>query len=80
MLSTKLLKTSGIIKSMKALKLPESHISAIRKNLEYGGEVQIGGGGPCVARSFSAPESVAVGFESVGTGFANEKQGRNRSR
>jgi DNA-binding XRE family transcriptional regulator len=78
-LSTKLLKTSGFIKSMKALKLPESHISEIRRNLEYGGEVQIGGGGPSVARSFNAPDVVAAGFESMGTGSANEKHGRNRS-
>jgi transcriptional regulator with XRE-family HTH domain len=62
-LSTKPLRASGFIKSLKALKLPESHISAITKTLEYGGEVQIGGGGPSVARSFSAPDLMAAGFD-----------------
>jgi transcriptional regulator with XRE-family HTH domain len=71
-LSTKPLRASGFIKSMKALKLPEPHISAIRKNLEYGGEVEIGGGGPNVARSFSAPDLVAAGFEAVSAGQASD--------
>jgi transcriptional regulator with XRE-family HTH domain len=72
-LSTKPLKASGFIKSMKALKLPEPHISAIRKNLEYGGEVQIGGG-PSIARSFSATDLVAAGFEAASAGQANDQQ------
>ncbi len=63
MLSTKPLKASAFIKSMKALKLAESHISAIRKNLENVREIQIGGNGSSGVRSFSAPDLVAAGFE-----------------
>jgi DNA-binding XRE family transcriptional regulator len=62
-LSTKPLKASGFMKSMKALKLPERDITAIRKNLEYGGEVQIGGNRDGFA--FSAPDLVAAGFEAT---------------
>jgi transcriptional regulator with XRE-family HTH domain len=62
-LSTKPLKASGFTKSMKALKLPERDISAIRKNLDYGGEVQIGGNLSGIA--FSAPDLVAAGFEAT---------------
>jgi transcriptional regulator with XRE-family HTH domain len=71
-LSTKLLKTSGFIKSMKALHLPESHISAIRKNLEYGSEIQIGGSPAVIA--FSTPDLVAAGFEATSTSQANDQQ------
>jgi transcriptional regulator with XRE-family HTH domain len=71
-LSTKPLRASGFIKSMKALKLPEPHISEIKKHLEHGGEVQIGGGGRNVARSFSAPSLVAAGFEAASAGQASD--------
>jgi transcriptional regulator with XRE-family HTH domain len=62
-LSTKPLRASGFIKSLKALKLQEPHISAVTKTLEYGGEVLIGGRGSSVTRSFSGPDLVAAGFE-----------------
>ena len=55
-LSTKALKASAFIKSLKALHLPEPQISNIRTNLDKGNEVQIG---PRV----SAPDLVAVGFD-----------------
>jgi transcriptional regulator with XRE-family HTH domain len=62
-LSTRPLKASGFIKSMKALKLPEPHIFEIKKNLENVREIQIGSSGPSVAASFSGPDLVAAGFE-----------------
>jgi hypothetical protein len=65
-LSTKALKASGLIKSMKALDLPESQISDIRTSLENGGEVQVGG-------SLRAPDLVAAGFEATTTGQAKDQ-------
>ena len=72
-LSTKVLKVSGLIKSMRALHLPEPQISAIKKNLENGVETQIGGIGPGV-RSFDARDLVAAGFEAATTEQANDQQ------
>jgi transcriptional regulator with XRE-family HTH domain len=62
-LSTKALKASGFIKSMKALELPEAQILSIRRTVENGGETQIGGRGSGFDRLFSAPQLVAAGFE-----------------
>jgi len=63
-LSTKALKASGFVKTMKALKLSEPQISDIRKSLENLGEVLIGGrtGGD---RLFNLPDLVAAGFEAT---------------
>lgn len=66
-LSTKALKASGLIKSMKALHLPEPQISAARGNLENGGELRIGD-------SFSAADLVAVGLEPTRTRQTNDQQ------
>ena len=62
-LSTKALKVSGLIKSMKALHLPETQISAVRTSLENEGETQIGGNRSDL--SFSAPDLVVAGFEAI---------------
>jgi transcriptional regulator with XRE-family HTH domain len=64
-LLTKALKPAAFIKSLKALRLSEPQISAIRRSLGNGGEVQIGGN-----RSTSA--LVAAGFEAT-TGQANDQ-------
>jgi transcriptional regulator with XRE-family HTH domain len=60
-LSTKVFEGSGFTKTMRALHLPEPQISAIRKSVEKGGEVQIGD------RSFNAPDLAAAGFEATNT-------------
>src|SRR5208337_2973644 len=62
-LSTKALKPSAFTKSMKALQLAEDQISDIRKDLEDGREIQIGGNG--FVRSFRVPDLVAAGFEAA---------------
>jgi predicted XRE-type DNA-binding protein len=72
-LSTKPLKASALVKSMKALHLPETQISAIRKNLENGGELQVGGNGSGVVRSFSAPDLVTAGFEAINKEHTNDQ-------
>jgi transcriptional regulator with XRE-family HTH domain len=66
-LSTKALKASGFIKSMKALNLPESQIAYIRKSLENGREVQLG-------PSVGAPDLVAAGFETTSKGQTAAQQ------
>lgn len=66
-LSTKTLKVSGFVKTMKALHLAESHISNIRKSLENGGEVEIGGRMTGAQRIFKFPDLVAAGFEAAAT-------------
>jgi len=66
-LSTKALKTSAFMKSLRALRPPEPQISTIRRTLENGGEVQVGG-------SFRTPDLVAAGFEAARTGQANDQQ------
>jgi transcriptional regulator with XRE-family HTH domain len=60
-LSTKALKASAFMKSMRALDLPESQISDIRTSLEKGSLVQIG-------PSVNAPDLVAAGFEATSSG------------
>jgi transcriptional regulator with XRE-family HTH domain len=70
LLSTKALKVSGFVKTMKALHLAEPQISAIRKNLENGGATEIGGMG--VQRIFHLPRLMEAGFEAVGPGSSAE--------
>jgi len=60
-LSTRALRVSGFLKAMKALHLAEPQISAIRKNLENGGETEIGG--IAGQRVFNVTDLVAAGFE-----------------
>jgi hypothetical protein len=62
-LSTPALKVSGLLKAMKALRLGEPQISAIRKSLESSGKTEIAG--VAGQRVFSAPDLVAAGFEAV---------------
>jgi DNA-binding XRE family transcriptional regulator len=62
-LSTKSLKLPAFMKSMRALHIPELQISAVKKGLEDGREVQIGGSGSGIDRLFDAPDLVAAGFE-----------------
>jgi DNA-binding XRE family transcriptional regulator len=62
-LSTRAFKASGFTKTLKALNLEEPRISGIRKTLENGGEVEIGG--RVAQRIFSVPELVAAGFEAA---------------
>jgi transcriptional regulator with XRE-family HTH domain len=71
-LSTKALKASGFIKSMKALDLPEAQILAVRRTLESGGETRIGGRAAAV--SFSAPDLVAAGFEATSKDQIREQE------
>ncbi len=63
LLSTGALKVSGFMKTMKALHLAESQISAIRKNVEEAGTTEIGG--VAGQKVFSAPDLVAAGFEAT---------------
>jgi transcriptional regulator with XRE-family HTH domain len=71
-LSTRALKTSAFLKSMKALNLPETQIHAIRSALENAGETQIGGSVLSAVRLFSAPDLAAAGVEVTNVGQANE--------
>jgi DNA-binding XRE family transcriptional regulator len=64
-LSTGAFKVPGFVKAMKALGLPESSVSAIRKTLETSGEVLIGGSVAAADRIFTASELVAAGFEAA---------------
>src|SRR5580700_9077815 len=66
-LSTKALKASGFIKSMKALDLPEAQISDIRTSLENGSQVQIG-------PRFSVQDLAAAGFEATSIGRTADYQ------
>lgn len=62
-LSTRPFTASGFAKSLKALHLEEPRISGIRKTLENGGEVEIGG--RVAQRVFGVPELIAAGFEAM---------------
>jgi transcriptional regulator with XRE-family HTH domain len=62
-LSSRPFKASGLVKTMKALNLEEPQISGIRKSLERGGEVEVGG--RVAQRIFNVPELVAAGFEAI---------------
>lgn len=66
-LSRQASKVSGFMKVMKNLHLSEPQITAIRRSLEDGGEVQIGGGAAGVQRIFGAPDLAAAGFEATTT-------------
>jgi len=63
-LSTKALRASGFLKTMKTLRVAEPQISAIRKSLENSSETEIGGIAGA-QRVFSAPDLVAAGFEAT---------------
>ena len=64
--STKPLKVAGLIKTMRALHLPEPQITGIRDRLESkGGEIEIGGSASGVQRVFSIADLVAAGFEKL---------------
>lgn len=63
MLSTKALRASAFTKTMKALHLAESQISAVRKNLENAGRTEIGG--IAGQRVFGVADLIAAGFEAV---------------
>jgi hypothetical protein len=55
------------MKTLKALHLVEPQISGIRKSLENGGEVQIGGRVAPLPLVFSVADLVAAGFEAANT-------------
>jgi transcriptional regulator with XRE-family HTH domain len=76
-LSTRALKPSGFVKTMKALHLPEPQISAIRKNLENGGETEIGGRG--VPRIFNFPGLMEAGFEEATEVTSEDARGTTAS-
>jgi hypothetical protein len=65
--STRAFKISGLVKTMKALHLPEPQISGIKESLEkeVGGQT-IGSSGT-IRRVFTLPELVAAGFEATNT-------------
>jgi len=64
--STKPFKVTGLIKTMRALHLPEPQIASIRDKLESkSGEIEIGGSAPGVQRVFSIPDLVAAGFQEM---------------
>lgn len=63
MLSTKALRASAFIKTMKALRVAEAQISALQKTLETGGRTEIGG--IAGQRVFGVADLVAAGFEAV---------------
>jgi DNA-binding XRE family transcriptional regulator len=65
-LSSKPLKASAFVKSLKALHLPERQISDTRTSLENGGPVQIGG-------KRYASDLVAAGFESRSLQQVNDR-------
>ncbi len=71
-LSTNLLKALGFIKSLKTLHIPEPQILAIRKSLENGGELQIGGRFSGSERVFHTSDLVAAGFEATPTHAVND--------
>lgn len=61
-LATKALKITGLMKVLRALRLPDAQMSAMRGNLQSSGKTEIGG----VAghqKVFNAPDLVAAGFE-----------------
>jgi hypothetical protein len=66
-LSTKTLKVSGLLKTMKALHLAEPQISNIAKGLESRNEVEIGGRTTGAQRIFKYPDLVAAGFDATTT-------------
>jgi transcriptional regulator with XRE-family HTH domain len=62
--STRPFKVSGLMKTMRALHLPEPQIASIRESLENkGGETEIGGSRSGIQRVFNVKDLVAAGFE-----------------
>jgi transcriptional regulator with XRE-family HTH domain len=64
-LSTRTFKISGFVKTMKVLHLAEPQISSIKRSLEGGGEVEIGGRMTGAQRIFKFPDLVTAGFEAI---------------
>jgi len=62
-LSTKALKDRAFSKTLKALRIPEPQISAVRKRLENDSTTEIGG--RFAQTVFSAPDLIAAGFEAA---------------
>lgn len=67
-LTTRALKLSGFVKTMKAMHLAEPQISAVQRNIENGGGTEIGGRG--VPRIFDLPALMEAGFEAVASDTA----------
>jgi transcriptional regulator with XRE-family HTH domain len=63
-LSTRALKLSGFVKTMRALHLAEPQISAIQRSLENGGGTEVGGRGTAW-RIFNRAGLMEAGFEAV---------------
>ena len=64
--STRPLKIAGLIKAMRALRVPERQIAGIRKSLEENaGRIEIGGSALAIERVFSVPDLVTAGFEEM---------------
>jgi len=62
--ATKPLKSPGLLKTMKALRLLDDHIADVKSRLERtGGSVTIGGSRSPIQRVFSVSDLVAAGFE-----------------
>jgi transcriptional regulator with XRE-family HTH domain len=62
-LSTKALKERAFARTLKALRVPEPQISAVRHSLEANHSTEIGG--TFAQRFFSATDLIAAGFESM---------------
>ena len=69
--STRALKVQAFTKTLKALHVAESQISAVRKILEERPLTEIGG--RLAQRVFSVPDLIAAGFEATSTGQANDR-------
>jgi len=67
-LATKALKAPGFMRTLKALHVPDSQISAVRKTLEETRTTEISG--RMARRVFSEPDLIAAGFEPSSTGPA----------
>jgi transcriptional regulator with XRE-family HTH domain len=78
-LSTRPLRVAGFVKTMKTLHLAEPQISAIRRNLENAGGVEIGGRG--VQRIFHLADLMEAGLEAVSSETtAGDAKGTTASR
>ena len=64
-LSTKALKVQSFTRTLKALRLAESHVSSVRKSLEDAPRTVIGG--RFGRKVFNVPDLVAAGFETTNT-------------
>jgi transcriptional regulator with XRE-family HTH domain len=64
--STRPFKLSGLVKTMRALHLPEQRIHGIKESLaNTNSEIEIGGSASGAQRIFSIPDLVAAGFEEL---------------